>query len=356
MAKATAKATAKTTAKATSADAFLTKPSPPPPVCVVFGDDAFLRQQVLVALRKVVLSEEDAEISLTRFDGPQTELRDVLGELETVGMFGSGQRLVVVEQADSFVTKYRGELEDYAASPYPTGTLVLELKSFPSTTRLYKAVASEGGVIDANAPKGAQLVRWLAKWAQRKHAVEIATPAAEMLVDLVGPELGLLDQELAKLALATAADHGITPELVKQHVGTWRAKTAWELIDAALEGKPAEALRQLDLLLGAGEQPIGILGQISYSLRQLAAATRLIIQGEAAGSRIPLNRALEQAGVRPFVLRKAEQQLRQLGRQRGQQLYRWLLGADMDLKGATHAPARLVLERLIIRIASPPTT
>ncbi len=306
----------------------------------------------MIALRDVVLSEDDAEISLTRFDSPDTELRDVLGELETVAMFGSGQRLVVVEQADTFVTNYRAELEDYVSTPYSTGILTLELKSFPSNTRLYKKVAEKGTAIDASVPKGALLVRWLTNWGQRNHAVEITAPAAEMLIELIGPELGLLDQELAKLALGTGADNRITPELVKRQVGTWRAKTAWDLIDAALEGKVPEALHQLDLLLGSGEQPIGILGQISYSLRQLAAATRLIMQGEASGQRIPLNQALKQAGVRPFVLRKAEQQLRRLGRQRGQQLYRWLLGADLDLKGASPAPPRLVLERLIVRLAS----
>lgn len=341
-------------AKTTSASDFLEKPVRPGPTCVVYGDDAFLRRQVMIALRDVVLGEEDAEISLTRFDSPDTELRDVLGELETVAMFGSGQRLVVVEQADTFVTNYRAELEDYVNAPYSTGVLVIELKSFPSSTRLYKAVVAKGTAIDASVPKGPLLVRWLTNWAQNNHAVEITKPAAEMLIEMIGPELGLLDQELAKLALVTNTDNRITPELVKRQVGTWRVKKAWDLIDAVLAGQVPEALRQLDLLLGSGEQPIAVLGQISYSLRQLAAATRLIVQGEASGQRVPLGQALEQAGVRSFVARKAEQQLRRLGRQRGQQLYRWLLAADLDLKGASSAPPRLILERLIVRLASAP--
>ena len=35
------------------------------------------------------------------------------------------------------------------------------------------------------------------------------------------------------------------------------------------------------------------------------------------------------------------------------QLYRWLLQADLDLKGETHMPPRLILERLIVRLAAP---
>ena len=149
-------------------------------------------------------------------------------------------------------------------------------------------------------------------------------------------------------------DQKITPELVGRSVGGWRAKTTWEMLDAALDGNVGEALLQLDRLLAAGEQPLGLLGQISTSLRRFAAATRLVLQAEAARRRINLRQTLEQAGIRSFVLQKAERQLRLLGRHRGAQLYRWLLQADLDLKGDSALPPRLVLERLIVRLSARP--
>jgi DNA polymerase-3 subunit delta len=151
----------------------------------------------------------------------------------------------------------------------------------------------------------------------------------------------------------TGGDKKISPELVGRVVGSWRAKTAWEMLDAALDGNVAEAMLQLDRLLAAGEQPIGVLGQISASLRRFAAATRFVVQASTAGSRVNLRSVLEQAGIRAFVLQKAERQLRTLGRHRGTQLYRWLLQADLDLKGESTLPPRLILERLIIRLAAP---
>ena len=78
-----------------------------------------------------------------------------------------------------------------------------------------------------------------------------------------------------------------------------------------------------------------------------------MLQSEAGGRRIGVGQALEQAGVRPFVVRKAEGQLKRLTRQRGRQLYRWLLEADLDLKGDSQMPPRLILERLILRLAAP---
>jgi DNA polymerase-3 subunit delta len=79
----------------------------------------------------------------------------------------------------------------------------------------------------------------------------------------------------------------------------------------------------------------------------------LILQAEAAGRKIGVGPALQQAGVKAFALQKSEAQLRRLGRQRGQQIYRWLLEADLDLKGDSLMPPRLILERLIIRLAAP---
>ena len=48
---------------------------------------------------------------------------------------------------------------------------------------------------------------------------------------------------------------------------------------------------------------------ISVSLRRLAAATRMVLQAEAAGRRIGVGPALERAGVNKWFLKKTEEQL-----------------------------------------------
>jgi DNA polymerase III subunit delta len=343
--------------KPLSAVDYLARPEdyPPRPVCALFGDESFLRRQAILRLRETVLGGGDADFSLSTFEGRNTTFRDVHEVLSTVAMFGGGKRLAVVEEADDFVTRHRTQLEDYVARPSRGGVLVLDLDSLPSNTRLYKSIAADGLLVDCNAPPPARLCKWLAEWAKQRQCVQLPQAAAEMLVDLIGPELGLLDQELAKLALMAGEAKKITAELVGQSVGSWRTKTTWEMLDAALDGQVAEAMLQLDRLLASGEQPIGVLGQVSASLRRLAAATRLVLQAESAGRRINLREVLERAGVRPFVLQRAERQLRHLGRQRGAQLYDWLLEADLDLKGQSTMPPRLILERLIVRLASPQT-
>ena len=326
---------------------------PSKPVCVLFGGDSFLKSQAFRRLRTTLLHDDDAEYSLTRFDGNQAAFSVVLRELSMMTMFGDGQRVVVVEDADAFVTRFRGELEDYAASPSQTSTLILLVGTFPSNTRLYKAVETSGWLMDCSPPGEATIPKWLAGWAHDAHQLNCDTASAELLVDLIGTELGLLDQELTKLALVVPKGGKLTATIVQENVGSWRTRTTWEMLDLALAGNVPEAVRQLDMLMQAGENPVGILAQIAYSLRRFAAATQLILDAEKQGKRIQLPTALEQAGVKRFVIQKSETQIKRLGRHRGAKLLDWLLKADLDFKGDSRISPRIIIEQLILKIAAP---
>lgn len=272
---------------------------------------------------------------------------------------------MLVDAADKFVTGSRTRLEDYVAQPRKNSVLLLEVGTWASNTRLYKAINKTGLQIDCRAPEKSvgrrksldekRLKQWLVEWAAKEHNVQLVAPASDLLLELIGPEFGLLDQELAKLSLFTDLGGKVTPQLVTDVVGGWRTKTIWELIDAAAEGDAAEALQQLDQLFHSGEQPIALFGQIAWSLRRFAAATRIYEQAERRGQRVSLRDALVQAGIPHWNragLERAESQLKQLGRARAGKIYRWLLELDLALKGTHSAPnrARFALEQLVVRM------
>jgi len=342
---------------------YLKQPAkfPPKPVCVLFGGDAFLKSQAFRRLRSELLGDADgktndtadAEYALTRFDGNQAPFPVVLRELAMMTMFGDGQRVVVVEDADAFVTRFRSELEDYTANPSRTSTLILLVGTFPSNTRLYKTVETSGRLVDCSPLGERDIPKWLVGWTLTAHQLNCDMATAKLLIDLIGTELGLLDQELSKLALVVEKGGKLSAAIVQDNVGSWRTRTTWEMLDLALAGNVPEAIRQLDMLMQAGENPVGILAQVAYSLRRLAAATQLILDAEQQGKRIPLAAALEQAGIKRFVLQKSEMQLKRLGRHRGAKLLDWLLKVDLDLKGDSRISPRIIIEQLILKIAAP---
>ena len=103
------------------------------------------------------------------------------------------------------------------------------------------------------------VLAWLKSWAKQTHKLQLVPGTAELLVEMIGTELGLLDQELAKLALVVGDDKKISPEMVRKMAGSWRAKTAWDMLDLALDGNVTEAMRQIDRLLASGEAPLHCL-------------------------------------------------------------------------------------------------
>jgi DNA polymerase-3 subunit delta len=304
--------------------------------------------------------------SCTLFDGEEKSLewRDVMDELSSSSLFGTGKRLVIVQRADTFVTAQRNRLEDYVAKPSKSATLVLDVGTWAANTRLYKAVDDLGLQIQCSPPlKGKsknvdenRVVKWLMSRATKPHGFKMKSLAAEVLLELVGPTLGLLEQDLAKLALYVPAGGEVNAELVQSAVGGWRAKTTWDAMDAALDGHAGEALVQLDHLLQSGEHPLALFGSIAWSLRRYAAATRIFQAYERRGKRIQLGQALTEAGFKdwpPGTMRKAEDRLKRMGRERAGKLLHWVLATDMALKG-THSDdrrSRFALEQLFLRLA-----
>jgi len=332
---------------------FLNKKRPPtiPGVVVVYGKEPFLRQLVIAAVRQTVLSEGEAELSLTRFEGKSAVPREVFDELATLAMFGSDRRLVVVESADEFVTQHRSLLEDYAARPKSSGVLLLDSPQWKTNTRLHKAIAESGLPIECKPPSPAKLEDWVVRWAASSHDIQLDHDAAEMLTEIVGPQLGLLDQELAKLASFAGAEKKIDIATLSEVVGKTRAKTVWNMLNHAAEGNASAALAEMDRLIGEGEDPTALIGRIGSSLRRFAAATRLIEADEAAGRRPSLRSALERTGVKSFAVANTERQLRQLGRARAGAMFRWLLEAELAVRGNSTLNARTVLERLVVRMS-----
>src|SRR5262249_10833691 len=152
------------------------------------------------ALRfRVLGSEENAAFGLTTFPGDKSVWAGVHVELQTLPFLGS-RRLVVIESADPFVSAHRGQLEKYVAAPAPHGVLVLDVKNWPSNTRLYRLLDGPAG-ISCKALTGSKLCDWCRQWCSTSQGKQLTTSAAQLLVDLIGAEMGLLDQELAKLAV-----------------------------------------------------------------------------------------------------------------------------------------------------------
>jgi DNA polymerase III delta subunit len=207
------------------------------PVYALVGEDSFLQIEALEQIKR----ELSEDVQRADFDGERADLAEVLDELRSYAMFGSGGKLVVVRSADEFISRFREQLEDYLAKPSSTGTLVLRVPSLPARERIHKAIAKVGKIVPCEPPK--QLKPWILERGRSAHKLAIEPDAAELLAEFIGADLARLDSELAKVALQVESGR-VTKGDVAGSVTFQREQEIKEMTLELAVGKPAEALRR----------------------------------------------------------------------------------------------------------------
>jgi DNA polymerase III subunit delta len=326
----------------------------------IFGNDWFLRHR---AIDKVVEHTGVDQDAVRARNGDETGWREVHDDLASRSLFDdTGNRLTILNSADGFVTKHRTQLERWAETTGDDATLVLEVDSFPANTKLYKLILEHGTIIRCSPPikartkdtvdeKGVQA--WILSWGKRQHSIQLSVPQANVMIERIGFIFGLLDTELAKLALFAGEDGKVSDAIVHDLVGGWRTKTVWEVADQIAEGHVSQAMEQLDRLFASGQNAIGIFAQLSWYFRRFGMAAHCIEQAERYGKRPVIGEALEQSGFHRYAVGDAEKKLRRIGRERAKKLLPWLRKMDLELKG-THSQesrARGAVEEFVLRFA-----
>lgn len=318
------------------------------PVYALVGDEDFLKRHARERIIAATLGGDDPAFAVSVYAGEKLDFSTVRNELETLP-FLAPCRVVVVDAADKFVTDNRPALEAYFAKPSAVGVLVLDVKTFPENTKLAKALP-DAAKVACKAPPPYKLPAWCVEWAKTAHKKKLAANAAELLVELVGTAMGLLDQELGKLANAVGAKPGIAVEDVDTLVGRSKAANVFLILDAIGEGRPGEALSILQELFAEGEDPMGVLGPLGSQLRKLAAVGRLHFVEKVA-----LGPAMDAANVPKWEKARVsfEKQMKHLGGRRLLRLTDWLVELNAGLVGGNPLPKRVQVERLVVMLARP---
>lgn len=263
------------------------------PVYAIFGGDAFLTLRALHALMDELLGPARDQMAVAEFDGESAELRDVLDEVNTASLLAPF-RVVCVRGADDFVSEHRDALEKYLERyvdppenkkekepvPVPTGALVLVCRTWQKSTRLYKLVEKIGRNVACEAPKGRALVGWIADHAKQTYGCAMDYESAQRLADLVGEQLGLIDEELGKLATFVWPKTAIGVAAVEELVGASRAETVFGIVDCIARRDARGALDLWEQVLATNKNaPFMALGGLGYGFRNLAEAKRLVAGG-----------------------------------------------------------------------------
>jgi len=287
-----------------------------PRAILVLGVESALREEAIAMIKTVAFGSAEAkDANIVTLYGPASANEaqtlspaDILDETNTASMFAPEDELkvVLVRQADIFLTDkdYREILENNVEKIPATSTLVLEAANFGQfkTTRLYKQLAAKNAAVECDSLVGkfgdTQELEHEVEQRAKKRGLNLAHGALRALMARSSKSLGVIEEELGKLALALEAQPGapvqVSEEQIEELCATTatfnafnfadalmdrNARTALEVLGAIFERGLADNKKPGKVVTNEGALTMVLLGALTYKLTQLQDVQTLIEQG-----------------------------------------------------------------------------
>ena len=326
----------------------------PIPAILLLGDEPYLRDICRAHLIERFVPEAARVWAVSRYSAGRGETQTALEQAQTMAML-SPLQLVFVEDAEAIEKlgeKSREEataqLAAYLEDPAPFTVLVVEATGLDQRMKLGKLLAEKTLVVDCGLGEQPDerlaAAVLMARAIAKEQDVEFEKGAAEDLSEFVAADLMRLKTEIDKLATHAVERKLIRRADVNALVVSEKTTTVWELADLLASSQGKKALEFLDRLLREGEEPLQMLGAITWMYRKLIEASE--VKGVANGWQVA--RAL---GMRPEQAELALQSARKISKPRLLGALGALRRADDRLKGGTE-DARTVMEFLVTELTS----
>jgi DNA polymerase III delta subunit len=276
-------------------------------VVLTTGPERFLALEVTEKVRAIA-TKKHGEVATFVFDGATCQAAEVLDELRSLGLMAPA-KIVIVENAEQMLKEKEEEdgasaggapaargfarksarelMTEYAAEPERASVLLLRAGGKWNKGKLDSAIVEGGGaIIDCQPPGPVEAERWCVTRA-KSHGTTIDPQGAKMLVENIGCELGRLDSELEKLAIAASAagEKQITVAVVSEMVGFSREEESiFALQRYLMQGDPETALRQVRQMIEVSrESPASLMVAMVDLARKIDGAARGIAARESEG-------------------------------------------------------------------------
>ena len=315
-----------------------------------YGAEEFLINERLKEVKQKIQPHELVESNYAEFDLHSFKPAEVAGLILTPPFLAPVRVIVIHELLESV----ESHPKEFSGSGW--GAFVAALKDPAPTSEVVFidkiSLRRNGGglsLVPTAEPQeykrlyGDNLLRWLAG-RFKLHGGYAEPMAVQRLEQLCTTGLRTIDSEVRKL-VSYAENRPITVNDVELMVPESIEANIFRAVDAAVERKPAQALRLLYSLLDDGQA-------FSTILAMLARQTRMLLQAAAMlAKRVPEDDIKKQLNIRhAFVLRKTLRQARRLRVPTLKRMHTAIYETDLAVKTGK-LDERVALETLFCRLA-----
>ena len=315
------------------------------PFYFIYGMETFYHVEAIQRLTKKWINEENRDFNLETFDARTSMVSDWLSSVKTLSFLG-GTKLVIVRNLHDAIPKEEDvqSLIDYCKNPILDTCMVITADKADRKRKLFKELTKTKGAILCEAPKENVLANWILDRAKIK-GYSMSMNAAHSLINRVGARPGVLAQELDKTLIYSGKKKSISDKDVQEVVGETRLENIFSLTDALKNKNSHKALHILKNQLDNGEEPIKIMGTISWQFRVIWEVKYY------QQKNIPSGQIAKAMGANPFVVEKALQHTKKFSIKRLRHSYTQLTQADRSLKSTSQDP-KAVMQALILKLTA----
>ncbi len=268
-------------------------------IYLVGGADEFSIKETAAKLADKLAPKKAGEFGLEIIEGSasnQDEALKVLSRLRealnTVGLFGGGDKLVWLKNTDLLadtpttraeaVKESLAELADLLKAGLGEGvTLLISAIGCDRRKTLYKTLEKVGEVqffeaLEEGKGDADEEIEAFIQSKSRADAKTMNPEAVQAFRELVAPNLREIANELEKLFTYVGKRAAVTKEDVRAICSASRQAVIWELTDALGARRTSQAITALENLLDAGEAPIGVLMMLVAQFRLMLLARDLM--------------------------------------------------------------------------------
>jgi len=297
------------------------------PVYFFVGEEDFLIEEALKALRSEVLRDGMKEFNLDVLYGNEADGREVVLRANSFPMMAE-RRMVVVRDFERLSGKEA--LYSYLENPSLSTVLVL------ISGKEDRFVEGSATVVKFPRITGPELATWISE-RTKGYGKKITPEAVEVLLEYVDHSLRALDRELEKVSLFVADRDEINEEDVESVVGVSKSYTLFELTKAVGSRDPRRSLEICERMLEFGEWPARMVAAINNHFMRLlklkGGLERKMSEGE-------LCRLLRVSSTR---LQEYRGQSRQYSRAELERSFSKLVAADEKLKFTGEDPHTIMI-------------
>lgn len=305
------------------------------PIFLLYGKEPYFIQNLVEAISKVILSEEDqVSENLSTYDLEETPVEEVIGDAETYPFFGDAKLVIAHNptflQAKNISLPFEHnleKLEQYINNPvkYSVIVFIAPYEKLDNRKRITKLLNKKATVAACNPIQEHEVSKWVENLAATFN-IKIANNAYEVFETELAADLHLIQSEVKKLALYVGKNGMVTKEIAQNLISQSMNSSALRLADAVMERDLYGAISIYKDLEKMNEEPIALLGLLAFQFRMIL---RVKLLKQKGYSQFQIQK---QIGGHPYVIKLAYQRERRFSISELEKIMDKLTTADATIK------------------------